>query len=147
MFFVMRADLRVNKWRNWTLKFQNNSLKIIWEEDLSFILSLGKKFIVYPASSSEMGMPRKIRKLLTVRIIWINDSLFKFNLLSANYKTMKHTQTIRRLLLTNCLSVFDYFVGLALKGLSIYFLFSKQKLFKYCTKYSRVQKLILLVPK
>ena len=59
MFFVMRADLRVNKWRNWTLKFQNNSLKIIWEEDLSFILSLGKKFIVYPASSSEMGNAKK----------------------------------------------------------------------------------------
>ena len=28
-----------------------------------------------------------------------------------------HTQTIRRLLLTNCLSVFDHFVGLLLKGL------------------------------
>ena len=33
-------------------------------------------------------------------------------------KTVKHTQTIRRLLPTNCLSVFDHFVGLALKGLS-----------------------------
>ena len=30
---------------------------------------------------------------------------------------IKHTQTIRRLLPTNCLSVFDHFVGLALKGL------------------------------
>ena len=30
---------------------------------------------------------------------------------------VKHTQTIRRLLPTNCLSVFDHFVGLALKGL------------------------------
>ena len=30
---------------------------------------------------------------------------------------VKHTQTIRRLLLTNCLSVFDHFVGLAHKGL------------------------------
>ena len=30
---------------------------------------------------------------------------------------VKHTQTIRRLLLTNCLSVFDHFVGLELKGL------------------------------
>ena len=30
---------------------------------------------------------------------------------------VKQTQTIRRLLLTNCLSVFDHFVGLALKGL------------------------------
>ena len=32
---------------------------------------------------------------------------------------VKHTQTIRGLLLTNCLSVFDHFVGLAPKGLSI----------------------------
>ena len=30
---------------------------------------------------------------------------------------VKHTQTIRRLLPTNCLSVFDRFVGLALKRL------------------------------
>ena len=31
---------------------------------------------------------------------------------------VKHTQIIRRVLLTNCFSVFDHFVGLALKGLS-----------------------------
>ena len=29
----------------------------------------------------------------------------------------KHTQAICRFLLTNCLSVFDHFVGLSLKGL------------------------------
>ena len=32
------------------------------------------------------------------------------------HKMVKHTQTICRLLSTNCLSVFDHFVGLALKG-------------------------------
>ena len=31
---------------------------------------------------------------------------------------VKHTQTIRRQQPTNCLSVFDHFVGLALTGLS-----------------------------
>ena len=31
----------------------------------------------------------------------------------------KHTQTIRRLLPTNCLSMFDHFVGLVLKGLKL----------------------------
>ena len=31
---------------------------------------------------------------------------------------VKHTQTIRRLLPTNCLSVFDHFVELGLKGLN-----------------------------
>ena len=30
---------------------------------------------------------------------------------------VKHIQIIRRQLLTNCLRVFDHFVGLALKGL------------------------------
>ena len=34
------------------------------------------------------------------------------------YKMIKYTQTIRRLLPTNCLSVLDHFVVLALKGLN-----------------------------
>ena len=33
----------------------------------------------------------------------------------------KHTQTIRRQKPTNCLSVSDHFVGLALKGLNVNF--------------------------
>ena len=32
---------------------------------------------------------------------------------------VKHTQTIRRLWPTNCLSVFDPFAGLVLKGLTL----------------------------
>ena len=38
------------------------------------------------------------------------------------HKMVKHTQTIRRLLPTNCLSVFDHCVGLALKGLILFVL-------------------------
>ena len=38
---------------------------------------------------------------------------------------VKHIQTIRLVLLTNCLSVFDYFVGLALKGLTLSFMILK----------------------
>ena len=34
-----------------------------------------------------------------------------------HHKMVKHTQTIRRQKPTNCLDVFDHFVGLALKGL------------------------------
>ena len=34
-----------------------------------------------------------------------------------NHKMVKHTQTIRRLLPMNCLSVFDHMVGLTLEGL------------------------------
>ena len=33
------------------------------------------------------------------------------------HKMVKHTQTIRWQIPTNCLSVFDHFVGLAIKGL------------------------------
>ena len=40
------------------------------------------------------------------------------NFKSQPHKMVKHTETIRRLLPKNCLSVFDHFVGLALKGLS-----------------------------
>ena len=32
---------------------------------------------------------------------------------------VKHTQTIRRKIPTNCLSVFNHFVGLALKGVEL----------------------------
>ena len=42
-----------------------------------------------------------------------------FNLLATTHKMVKHTQIIRRQQPTNCLSVFDHFVGLALKGLSV----------------------------
>ena len=41
------------------------------------------------------------------------------NPFSVNLRMVKHTQTIRRLLLTNCLSVFDHFMRLALKGLRL----------------------------
>ena len=34
------------------------------------------------------------------------------------YEMVKHTQTIRRLLPTNCLNAFDHFVGLMFKGLN-----------------------------
>ena len=46
-----------------------------------------------------------------------SSNIFTFKPLSATHKMVKHTQTIRRLLLlpTNCFSVFDHFVGLVLK--------------------------------
>ena len=44
---------------------------------------------------------------------------FSVNPLSANPPKWSHTQTIRRLLPTNCVSVFDQFVGLGLDGLNI----------------------------
>ena len=43
----------------------------------------------------------------------------KLNYVKSSFPELfKHTQTICRLLSTNCLSVIDHFVGLALKGLT-----------------------------
>ena len=36
-----------------------------------------------------------------------------------SHKMVKHSQTIRRQKLTNCLNVLDHFVGLVLKGLKL----------------------------
>ena len=40
---------------------------------------------------------------------------------------VKHTQTIRRQQQTNCLSVFDHFVGFTLKGLTVRIRIGKTK--------------------
>ena len=47
-----------------------------------------------------------------------SSATMNLNPLNTNpYKMVKHTQTIRRQP-TNCLRMFDHFVGLALKGLN-----------------------------
>ena len=48
--------------------------------------------------------------------VTVDVNVFIFNPL----RMVKHTQTIRRLLPTNCLSVFDNFVGLPLKELNFH---------------------------
>ena len=40
---------------------------------------------------------------------------------------VRHAQTIRWLLPTDCLSVFDHFVGLAFKGLNVVFVYNGLK--------------------
>ena len=56
---------------------------------------------------------------MAYRVHWKRHSCISFNPLSANHTKMaKYTETIRRVLWTNCLSVFDHFVELALKGLT-----------------------------
>ena len=63
---------------------------------------------------------------------------------------VKHTQTIRRKLPTNCLSVFDHFVGLALKGLRKDTKLSKVRLsmgdVKWSSFFSKVVELSLFFP-
>ena len=43
-----------------------------------------------------------------------------------HYKMVKNTQTIRRLLPMNCLSVFDHFVRLALEGIIVASVYKKE---------------------
>ena len=57
--------------------------------------------------------------LLTISLVC--PTLFNFlTLQMPTPKMVKRIQTIPRLLLTNCLSLFDHFVGLALKGFSYF---------------------------
>ena len=44
---------------------------------------------------------------------------------------VKHTKTVRRQQPTNCLSVFDYLVKLALKGLISFVKVAKERFIKY----------------
>ena len=48
----------------------------------------------------------------------MRETLGMINPLSANHAEWSNTLKIRRQKLTNCLSLFDHFVGLALKGLT-----------------------------
>ena len=48
-------------------------------------------------------------------------SMLMLTLENQRHKTIKHTQTVCRQKPTNCLSLFDHFVGLALKGLMMSF--------------------------
>ena len=65
---------------------------------------------------------RRIQANQLTFIPWFSDRIIKSRKYVKPYKCqprrmVKHTQTIRRLLVTNCLSMFDQFVGLTLKGL------------------------------
>ena len=51
-------------------------------------------------------------------VTFSNLSEIDYYLTEVNALMVKHTQTIRRQKQTNCLRVFDYFMGLAPKGLS-----------------------------
>ena len=52
--------------------------------------------------------------LVAEKVSSTNSSFISFK--RQSHKMVKHTQTIR-VLPTNCLSVFDHFVGMAVKGL------------------------------
>ena len=49
--------------------------------------------------------------------VWIFTALTSQPFKRHPYKMLKRTQTVRRVLQTNCLSLFEHFVGFALKRL------------------------------
>ena len=51
--------------------------------------------------------------------LWPKHWVLKYNFKLQPHKIVKHTQTIRRLLPTNCLRVFNHIEVLVLKGISI----------------------------
>ena len=74
-----------------------------------------------------------IRQPATKKIVFGDTFVVKITSPSQHFKHQphkmaKHTQTIYQLLPTNCLSAFDHFVGLVLKGLSWVFLSVKNYL-------------------
>ena len=79
------------------------------------IKSARKRQETIPECKTSLGYKRYLQNFNIKRHIKY-FAMFVFNPLHL-HKVVKHTQTIRWLLLAICLSVFDYFVGLALKGL------------------------------
>ena len=61
-------------------------------------------------------MPSLLKVFNTVKLPYLEVA---YHVKRQPYKMVKYTQTIRRLLLTNCLSVFDGFAGLALIELKL----------------------------
>ena len=67
-------------------------------------------------------MPKKFSSNIPLYIgkySLVNDIFIQFNILSVNPAKLSNTQTILRQLRTNYWSVFDHFVWLTLKGLSL----------------------------
>ena len=81
-------------------------------------------FLILSLHFTNMRQSNKCQKVFI--FIALPNCSGTFNPLSANPTKWANTQTIRRLLPTNCLRAFDLFVGLLLKGLKkrqSYFLF------------------------
>ena len=81
--------------------------------------SLYKILTKIPAKQDERLNFRKYKKLdfeknLILVSLWWHEPLKH-----QPHKMVRHTQTIRRLLVANCLSFFDHLVGLTLKRLII----------------------------
>ena len=133
---IKEGDLRFGSWQNTkcSLKFTKASsanshflcsyinivrLKSAWNASRYFISAINT-WKVYQCIEIKVAFRRMIN---------INNNSSPFNPLSAN--PTKWSNTLKQFvgkLPTNCLSVFDHFVGLALKGLNIFVLLQKFKI-------------------
>ena len=77
------------------------------------LLDLLKRWINLKIASWKLLFPI-FKQWISCQLLNNNCRPFKYQ----SYKMVKHTQIIRRLLPTNCLRVFDHFVGSAVKGIS-----------------------------
>ena len=67
-----------------------------------------RHFVVFLGQLHTQEYEARIKQIVRLQL---NEKKCQLN------KMAKYTQTIRRQKLTNCWSIFDHFVGLALKGL------------------------------
>ena len=71
------------------------------------------------------------------RLCNTKNSVFTSHFTCQSHKIVKHNQKIRRQQPTNCLSVFNHFVGLALKELNTESLFSVMMISCFCEMIDR----------
>ena len=87
-----------------------------------FKLFLIRKFFLIEKKTKKMSALFPLT-IFTARwfiaVEFLNSSQTNLPLKRQPHKMVKNTQTIYRLLPTNCLSIFDHFVGLALTGLKL----------------------------
>ena len=98
--------------------FQNTNSLLVLKENI-------KKWVPENCPCRSCKFISKANRLTGFCMVWVYIlntllAIFVFNPLSAKF--MKWSNTLKQFvdkLLTNCLSVFDHFVGLALKGLTM----------------------------
>ena len=111
--FFVGENFRKLTWNN-GLMINLNALM------LKIMINRNQPLTFFSESCKILRISLKHLKQLTLNYLVMNLRLTLFCITifkRQTYKMVKHTKTILRLLRTNCLSVFDHFVGWALKGL------------------------------
>ena len=120
-FFAIWSNCKANK-QNWQIQFFCGAGTCFQPEgNLNYCKSVTSPTTHTGWTTQELILTsRKWLTDLSILIVYwalLLEIAYQRTLCTKWYKMVEHTQTIRRLLPTNYLSVFDLFVGLALKGL------------------------------